>query len=83
MRLDFPLEGPCGDGSHATRLDTGAGPLQARLIDYLLDTPRDQVDAGRDPDERCTLLTTLTGPAAYPAAEIAALDHAHRAGHRR
>ncbi len=72
--LDFPIDGPCGDGSHATHLDTGAGPLlPARLIDYRLDTPRDQVDGGRDPDECCTLLTTLTGPAAYPAAEIAGL----------
>lgn len=71
--LDFPIGDPCGDGSHATRLDTEAGPLSARLIDYSLDTPRDQVDGGRDPDECCTLLTTLTDPAAYPAAEIAAL----------
>jgi Insertion element 4 transposase N-terminal/Transposase DDE domain len=71
--LDFPLEGPCGDGSHATHLDTAAGPLPARLIDYRLDTPRDLVDGGRDPDECYTLLTTLTGPDAYPAAEIAAL----------
>ena len=71
--LDFPLEGPCGDGSHATHLDTAAGPLPARLIDYALDTPRDQVDGGRDPDGCYTLLTTLTDPGAYPAAEIAAL----------
>jgi hypothetical protein len=71
--LDFPLDGPCGDGSHATHLDTGAGPLPARLIDYALDTPRDQVNGDRDPDECYTLLTTLTDPAAYPAAEIAAL----------
>lgn len=71
--LDFPLDAPCGDGSHATRLDTAAGPLPARLIDYRLDTPRDQADGGRDPDECYTLLTTLTDPEAYPAAEIAAL----------
>ena len=71
--LDFPIEGPCGDGSHATHLDTAAGPLPARLVDYALDTPRDQVEGGRDPDECCTLLTTLTDPDAYPAAEIAAL----------
>jgi hypothetical protein len=71
--LDFPVEGPCGDGSHAIRLDTETGPLSARLIDYTLDTPRDQVDGSRDPDECYTLLTTLTDPAAYPAAEIAAL----------
>ena len=36
--LDFPIEGPCGDGSHATHLDTAAGPLPARLVDYALDT---------------------------------------------
>ncbi len=71
--LDFPIEGPCGDGSHATHLDTAAGPLPARLVDYALDTPRDQVEGGRDPDECYTLLTTLTDPDAYPAAEIAAL----------
>ncbi len=71
--LDFPIGDPCGDGSHATRLDTAAGPLPARLVDYALDTPRDQVDGGRDPDECYTLLTTLTDAAAYPAAEIAAL----------
>jgi Insertion element 4 transposase N-terminal len=66
--LDFPIDGPCGDGSHATHLDTEAGPLPGRLVDYRLDTPRDQVDGGRDPDECYTLLTTLTDPGAYPAA---------------
>lgn len=71
--LDFPVGAPCGDGSHATHLTTEAGPLPARLIDYALDTPRDQVDGGRDPDECYTLLTTLTDAEAYPAAEIAAL----------
>jgi hypothetical protein len=71
--LDFPLDGPLPDGSHATHLDTGAGPLEARLVDYALDTPRDQVDGGRDPDECYSVLTTLTDPDAYPAAEIAAL----------
>src|ERR1035438_6266066 len=55
------------------RSDPAAGPLPARLIDYALDTPRDQVDGGRDPDGCYTLLTTLTDPGAYPAAEIAAL----------
>ncbi len=71
--LDFPIDAPCGDGSHATRLDTKAGPLSARLTGYRLDTPRDQAGGGRDPDECYTLLTTLTDPGAYPAAEIAAL----------
>jgi hypothetical protein len=78
--LDFPVGAPCGDGSHATCLDTAAGPLPARLIDYALDTPRDRVDGGRDPDECYTLLTTLTDPAAYPAAEIAALYPARWSG---
>ena len=60
--LDFPLGGPLPDGSHATRLDTGAGPLPARLIDYGLDTPRDQAGSDRDPDECYSVLTPTRAP---------------------